>query len=242
MGEQRHQVLEGGDVERRSRPCRSVGLRVPYRSMRKGGATLALVLAASLSGCGSSRQTPSESDNVTRPNNPNVRAGSQLATTITAWPLSPRPGSLARGTRVPNRGIGERAFINARRGFALADLPKGSADTYPVATTDGGRTWRIDGPLFYIPAAQAPAAVEFVGVAPPQTYFAFGGGGSVVDISTDGGKHWRSAFLGDMLAVVPSSNSPGTHLIAAVEGFHGSRIETHAYATDDGGRHWHLAG
>ena len=132
--------------------------------------------------------------------------------------------------------LGVRVFVDARRGFALANLASG--EIYPASTTDGGKRWRINGPLFYIPAADAPAFVSQVGAAPPGTYFAFGGG-SVVDLTTDSGVHWYRAFLGeDVLSVVPGTKAH--HLIAIVQdGSGGTRVISVVYLSTDGGRHWH---
>jgi hypothetical protein len=157
---------------------------------------------------------------------------------VTARPLGPRQGILnvRRGTLVRPRNLGVRAFVDNRRGFALADLPNG--ETYPAETVNGGRKWRINGPVFHIPAANGAAAVALAGAAPPRTYFAFGGG-SVVDLSTDGGRHWWVADLGeDVIAVVPG---PGPHQLVAVvqnESPNGSKVATVAYGSTDGGRHW----
>ena len=48
-----------------------------------------------------------------------------------------------------------RVFANRLIGFALTDIPPRGGGTYPVATSDGGRTWRTDGPVLHVPAAQA---------------------------------------------------------------------------------------
>jgi hypothetical protein len=151
--------------------------------------------------------------------------------TIAAKRLRPRPDAVARGTKVRDSAlIGARAFWNARDGFALADVRQAQ---YPAHTTDGGRTWRIDGPQFHVDAADAPEAVGFVGIAGPRRFFAYGA--SVADVSTDGGRTWWEAFLGDLVvAVVPG---PG-RLVAYVQHVTGNRAVTWQYVTRDGGRHW----
>src|SRR6185312_14267521 len=119
---------------------------------------------------------------------------------IAAKRLHARADAVARGTKVRDSALfGVRTFWNARDGFALADVRQAQ---YPARTTDGGRTWRIDGPQFHVNAADAPEAVGFVGMAGPRRLFAYGA--SVVDASTDGGRTWWEAFLGDLVvAVVP---------------------------------------
>jgi photosystem II stability/assembly factor-like uncharacterized protein len=146
--------------------------------------------------------------------------------------------NVRRGTPVPPADLGVRVFVDANRGFSLADLRNG--ETYPAQTVDGGRTWRIDGPVFHVPAANGAAVVTQAGAAPPDTYFAFGGG-SVVDVTTDAGRHWWIAPLGeDILGVVPGTSPQ--HLIAVVHDSGGtstSKLTTVVYLSPDGGRHWH---
>jgi hypothetical protein len=150
---------------------------------------------------------------------------------ITAKRLHARPDAVARGTKVRDSALfGVRTFANARDGFALADVRQAQ---YPARTTDGGRTWRIDGPQFHVNAADAPEAVGFVGMAGPRRLFAYGA--SAVDASTDGGRTWWEAFLGDLVvAVVPG---PGK-LVAYVQHEAETRAVTWQYVSRDGGRHW----
>lgn len=167
-----------------------------------------------------------------------TRTESSAPGTVPARRLGPQRDTVARGTPVPSMDLfSERVFVNKRQGFSLA-VDRG--DSYPVTTNDGGREWKVSGPVFMTAAADAPAAVSLVGAAQPHTYFAFGGGGSVVDFSTDGGRHWWDAYLGDdVLSVVPGSKAH--HLIAVVQDFLGSgtsSVETVVYVSTDGGRHW----
>src|ERR1700683_5267253 len=80
--------------------------------------------------------------------------GSVLATTSAAATPAPqktvkgslitrRSGTLAPGAKVTSRNLGQRVFVNASDGFALASV--GQAQ-YPAATTNGGKTWKTDGP------------------------------------------------------------------------------------------------
>jgi hypothetical protein len=156
--------------------------------------------------------------------------------TVTARALKPRPHTLRPGTAVRASDVfGVRAFPTARRGFALAGV--GQAQ-YPVATVDGGTTWRTDGPALHLDAAQAPLSVTNAGAANRHTFFAFGGG-QVVDVTSDSGKHWWQAFLGDLvLSVVPFGN----RLVAVAQDAtgRGAKAQTVVYISRDGGRHWRL--
>jgi photosystem II stability/assembly factor-like uncharacterized protein len=158
------------------------------------------------------------------------------ARAITARQLKPRAHTLRPGTRVrASKLVGVRVFVNASRGFAIVNTNQAQ---YPAATVDGGRTWRTDGPALHINAADAPESVLDLGAAGRRRVFAYGGG-QVVDVTSDGGKHWWQAFLGDdVLSVVAFGN----RLIAVAQDAvgSGSRAQTVVYVSRDGGRHWHL--
>jgi hypothetical protein len=156
--------------------------------------------------------------------------------TVTASLIRRRPGTLKPGTSVRSRNLGQRVFVNASHGFALASV--GEAQ-YPAATVDGGKTWRTDGPALHINAAQAPLSVVDIGAANARTVFAFGGG-QVVDATGDGGKHWWQAFLGQgVIAAVPRL---GGGIIAVAQNpiGNGSSAQSLIYVSKDGGHHWHL--
>ena len=146
-------------------------------------------------------------------------------------PSSDTPLGAPRGARVRPSTLGVRVFVDGRHGFALANLRRFNAD-YPAATVDGGRTWRVDGPHFHVAAANAPAVVTQVGAGGRSTYFAYGGpgGGNLVVVSTDRGRHWWRAFLaGSVPAVVYS----GGELVAFT-----NLPGPGAYVSKDGGKHW----
>ena len=128
----------------------------------------------------------------------------------------------------------DRVFANARDGFALAG--EDSAE-YPVHSTNGGGTWRIDGPQVHIDAADEAEGVGYVGIAGPRTFYAYGS--SAVDVTANAGRTWWQAFLGEfVLAVVPS----GVGLVALVQqqsaSKSGNPAVTWMYSSGDGGRHW----
>jgi hypothetical protein len=153
--------------------------------------------------------------------------------TVTATLVTRRSGTLAPGTSVASgKVVGQRVFINAKRGFGLASV--GSAD-YPVATADGGKTWKTDGPALHLHAAQAPLAVVYIGAVNPKKVFAWGGG-QVIDATSDGGRHWYRALFGNGGPVAVVHDFAG-HLLAFIGPFSGST--TWQYVSKNGGRTWH---
>jgi hypothetical protein len=139
--------------------------------------------------------------------------------TVTARPLRATQSSALRpGTRVDSDFTGIRVFANRLNGFAIADLLQAGGATYPVATSDGGTSWRTDGPVFHIPAANGPAAVDQAGVAGPRTYFAWCGAcNNLIDITPDAGRRWWAVRMpGSTLAVLGNVN-PSAGLTAIIE-------------------------
>ncbi len=191
-------------------------------------ATLTATLAAAVASAASA---------VPRPAGPAAGSAASPARTIAAVRLSRRPGTAAPGTAVRASDlVSARVFPAASIGVALVAV--GEAQ-YPARTADGGRTWKLDGPALHVNAAQAPLAVDQVGAENARTYFAWGGGGQVVDATGDAGGHWWQALLGDAVIGV---SADGGRLTAAVEDASstGSTFQTYLYSSTDGGRHWRL--
>ena len=137
-----------------------------------------------------------------------VAATSPPATvTATLIAPSPAPTFLQPGHAVSSSVLGVRVFVNGKDGVALNTGLSLKGVTYPVATVNGGKTWRIDGPELHVPAANGPDVVTQVGAGGSATYFAYGGpaGANPVDVSADAGKYWYRAYLeGQVSAVVYS--------------------------------------
>lgn len=139
---------------------------------------------------------------------------------VTARRLRPSaPAGLRPGTPVGSGFTGVRVFANRRVGFAVTNVPQAGGGTYPVATSNGGRTWRTDGPVLHIPAAQGAVAVGQAGVLGPRIYFAWCGAcNTVIDVTADAGKRWWQTLMpGIVLAVIGGSN-PRAGLTAIIEG------------------------
>jgi len=156
--------------------------------------------------------------------------------TVTGTLISRPSGTLAPGTKVAASEVyGNRVFIDANRGYAL--VQNGQAQ-YPAATTDGGKTWKTNGPALHLNAAQAPLAVAYIGAGGTKKIFAWGGG-QVIDATPDGGAHWyRATFTGLPVAVL---KNPKGHLVAFVDGqTSGASSVATQYVSKDGGKTWRL--
>ncbi len=165
-------------------------------------------------------------------------AGPKPQSEITARRLRPRAGfPVPRfGARIPASELtGDRVFANARVGFALAGNHYG--ETLPARTTDGGRTWTIDGPQLHVDAADGAEAVSYVGLVSQRTEFAYGS--SVVDVSTDAGRTWWETALGEVVtAVVPGAHGLVAFVQDSVSNQQLNPVVTWQYVSTDGGRHW----
>ncbi len=155
--------------------------------------------------------------------------------TVTGTLISRPAQTLAPGSTVnASKIFGHRVFNDAKHGFALVDT--GGAQ-YPAATSDGGKTWKTDGPALHLNAAQAPLAVVYIGIAGLKTIFAWGTG-QVIDTTSDGGAHWyRATFNGLPVAVI---RNPQGHLVAFVDGETGGGASPVQYVSKNGGKTWRL--
>jgi hypothetical protein len=135
--------------------------------------------------------------------------------------------------------FGDRVFLNAREGVALAN--PGSAQ-YPALSVDGGRIWRIAGPQLHVDAADGAEAVAYVGIDTPSTFFAYGS--SVVDVTTDRGRTWWETFLGEQVqALVPGGgrNELVAYVSQSESTRHSNPAATWQYVSFDGGRRWRFS-
>lgn len=153
--------------------------------------------------------------------------------------MRPRPYAVAPGTIVSSSALyTDRVFANPRVAFALAN--DGDAQ-YPALTSDGGGSWRIDGPQVHIDAADGPEGVGYVGAAGPRTFFTYGS--SVVDVTTDAGGTWWETYLGELVtAVSPTPYYPHKLIAYVQQSSSNGPTVTWQYVSRDGGRHWSYDG
>jgi len=145
---------------------------------------------------------------------------------------------LSPGTPVPSNHLlqttqdqGQEAFADHRQGYGLAFI---HSQTYPVTTSDGGITWRVDGPILYVAAADADEYVDQISAPSSRTVLVWGpDSANVVDVTTDGGDNWWSANLGPgVLGMGETATVPATLWAVVADPTAGFFISI------DGGRTW----
>jgi hypothetical protein len=146
-------------------------------------------------------------------------------------------GELRPGTPVRATFTGDRVFADRANGFAITDLGRPADATYPVATADGGGTWRTVGPALHLPAAQAPLVVDQAGIAGSRTWFAWCAAcNPVIDATSDGGRRWWRAFMpGTVLAVVGGTSARNGLSAIVARGTRRQRVWVY---TSRDGRRW----
>ncbi len=153
---------------------------------------------------------------------------------------APRANEPRIGTTVALSEVNNIAFATGRVGYALGG-PQGSE--FPLKTTDGGRRWFIDGPALFLPVADGASAVSDLAVRSASEAYAYGGsgGGSSIVVTTDAGKRWWRAYLGQ--AVVAAAQR-GSDIWALAAGPQSPPSAVNAvavmwlYDSTNGGRSW----
>ena len=156
-----------------------------------------------------------------------------------AAPASPFvPNIEADGSAVPGHDVTASVSDNRKLKFGLATFRR-STQTYPAISTNGGATWRVDGPLFHVDALQGASVVASSGVLPPHGAYFWGRGGNLIWTTYDEGAHWWTAAFG---AGVDDLNSSHGTLDAVVFGaqVHATALQRFLYVSTDSGRTWRL--
>jgi len=165
--------------------------------------------------------------------------------TLRGAPLPPTPSSLPNGQPVgvivPRADVVATAADGHGILFGLSVYRDLREATYPALSTDGGATWRIDGPLFYVAAADGPAFTSRVGALGAHGAYFWGQGGNAVKVTLDEGLHWWIAGFGT--GVYQVSASHGTlRTIALGNQVSCTDFQAFLYVSTDSGRIWTLHG
>jgi len=201
--------------------CGGEPMMPPVMTSRVRVACVVLVLAAAACTSGASGEGATHTGG-TATNHSTVSSTSSSIgpRELKAKPERPCPRAVAspgpRGTILPKATIGETATATQQIVFGLADRAPLFGVVYPTISTDGGTTWRLDGPCFYYAAAQGPSATDSIGARAPDWAYAWGRGGVFVRVTHDGGAHWFEANLPD----------PARHVVAS-----GRTLRAYLYGT-----------
>lgn len=151
--------------------------------------------------------------------------------------LANEGGGLHRGSPVAGKVVAQRVSLggNVRAGLAEGAGVEGAV--YPALSTDGGQHWRIDGPMFYRPAADAPNVTSRLVVLGDNTLMAWGPGGNFVKTTTDRGAKW---FTSNFPVGVDSPAVSNGHLTVRALGnpAKSGEFPTRQYVSTDGGLVW----
>lgn len=168
-----------------------------------------------------------------------------LVQTLRAIPLPPTPSSLSGfqspGTSVPKSNIETSAPDGNGLLFGLAVYDQFNEVTYPAISTDRGATWQIDGPFFWVAAADGAGETHNIGALGGSGAYFWGQGGNVVKVTTDKGLHWwATGFAGGVDKV--SASKGILHTIALGDQASCSTFEAFSYVSKNSGHTWTLQG
>ncbi len=145
------------------------------------------------------------------------------------------------GALVPEADIVTTAADSERVLFGLAIYRDLMSAMYPALSTDGGTTWRIDGPRFFVAAAQGANETGRVGALGPRGAYFWGQGGNFVKITTDDGVRWW--IVGFAAGVYSVGASHGTlRTVALGNQVSCSEFQAFLYVSTDSGKTWNLQG
>jgi hypothetical protein len=154
-------------------------------------------------------------------------------------PASPFvPNIESAGTAVPGYDVTASASDNSKLKFGLATFPT-TTQTYPAISTNGGTTWKVDGPLFHVDALQGASVVASSGVLAPYGAYFWGRGGNLIWITHDEGAHWWKVVFG--AGVDELSARDGTlEVVVFGAQVNATALQKFLYRSTDLGRTWRL--
>jgi hypothetical protein len=122
--------------------------------------------------------------------------------------------------------------------FALTEKGRLQGTVYPAISTDSGKQWRIDGPVFYYAnATDGAGATTSLGAGAPDFAYAWGENGNFVKVTADGGGQWWETSFGYGVKSVKM-----THGALSARAYGSKGLTTFVYASVDHGRTWVFKG
>jgi hypothetical protein len=162
------------------------------------------------------------------------------AVSLEATPLS-APDYQAVGDLIPTADVVTKATTGSKLRFGLAVYPNLMEATYPALSSDGGTTWRIDGPLFWIAAADGASVTANVGALGSEGAYFWGQTGNFVKVTTDEGSQWW--LTGFAAGVYKVSASHGVlRTVALGNQVSCTDFQAFLYVSTDSGRTWTFHG
>jgi hypothetical protein len=149
------------------------------------------------------------------------------------------PNVQPSGTSVPSQDVAAIASAKANLEFGLATFPN-SSQTYPAISTDGGTSWKIDGPLFHVDALQGASVVGSAGVLLPHGSYFWGRGGVIIWITYDEGAHWWKVVFGGGVDAVSARKGTLEAVALGAQVKHATAVERFLYTSTDSGKTWRV--
>jgi hypothetical protein len=154
-------------------------------------------------------------------------------------PASPFvPSTEPAGATVPGHDVTATVSDNGKLKFGLVTFPS-STQTYPAISTNGGMTWRVDGPLFHVDALQGASVVASSGVLPPHGSYFWGRAGNLIWTTYDEGAHWWTAAFAAGVDDLSSRNGTFEAVVFGAQVRAGA-VQRFLYVSTNSGKTWKL--
>ena len=140
------------------------------------------------------------------------------------------------GTTVPDHDVTATVSDNGKLKFGLVTFPS-STQTYPAISTNGGMTWRVDGPLFHVDAMQGASVVASSGVLRPHGSYFWGRGGNLIWTTHDEGAHWWTSAFGAGVDDLSTRNGTLEAVVFGAQARAGA-LQRFLYVSTNSGKTW----
>ena len=154
-------------------------------------------------------------------------------------PASPFvPSSEPAGTAVPGHDVTAAVSDNSKLKFGLATFPS-STQTYPAISTNGGTSWKVDGPMFHVDALQGASVVASSGVLPPHGAYFWARAGNLIWITYDEGAHWWNVVFGAGVDDLSSRHGTFEAVVFGAQ-VRATALQRFLYVSSDSGKIWRV--